>query len=100
MVKTGGVRSLWRGNGVNCIQVGPENALTFFFYETFKRLLLKDPEHPSAQEKFTCGALAGASSMSTAISQLRMFLLLSLGFVIDLIVFFFCLAIIYLFDSN
>jgi solute carrier family 25 phosphate transporter 23/24/25/41 len=65
MVRKGGVRALWRGNGVNCLQVGPENALTFFFYESLKRYGLRDPEHPTAEQKFIFGALAGAASMST-----------------------------------
>lgn len=64
MIRHGGVRSLWRGNGVNCLQVGPENALTFFFYESLKRYALADPEHPTAQQKFSFGAFAGATSMS------------------------------------
>lgn len=63
MVKAAGVRSLWRGNGVNCIQVGPESALTFFCYEYLKGFL-KDPLHPTGIEKFTFGAIAGIYSMT------------------------------------
>jgi len=64
MVKTGGIKSLWRGNGVNCIQVGPESALTFFLYELLKNTLLKDPEHPSSVEKFSFGAVSGWAAMT------------------------------------
>lgn len=60
LVKQGGVRSLWNGNGANVLQVGPEMALNFFLYEAIKKQILDDPTKPSPLEKFSCGSIAGA----------------------------------------
>jgi solute carrier family 25 phosphate transporter 23/24/25/41 len=64
MVKNAGVWSLWRGNGVNCIQVGPESALMFFCYEWLKSTFLTDPLCPTLVEKFVFGAISGIYSMT------------------------------------
>ncbi|XP_076007001.1 calcium-binding mitochondrial carrier protein SCaMC-2-A [Genypterus blacodes] len=65
MIKEGGMRSLWRGNGVNIIKIAPESALKFMAYEQIKRLIGSDKETLSIVERFVAGSLAGVMAQST-----------------------------------
>ncbi|KAK2838092.1 hypothetical protein Q5P01_015304 [Channa striata] len=65
MIKEGGMRSLWRGNGVNVIKIAPESALKFMAYEQIKRLIGTDKETLSILERFVAGSLAGVIAQST-----------------------------------
>ncbi|XP_053182230.1 calcium-binding mitochondrial carrier protein SCaMC-2-A [Scomber japonicus] len=65
MIKEGGIRSLWRGNGVNIIKIAPESALKFMAYEQIKRLIGSDKETLSILERFAAGSLAGVMAQST-----------------------------------
>ncbi|KAG8178511.1 hypothetical protein JTE90_005405 [Oedothorax gibbosus] len=65
MLNEGGVRSFWRGNGINVLKIAPESALKFWGYEQSKKLLRGD----SAQElgihsRFLAGSMAGCISQT------------------------------------
>ncbi len=38
LINEGGVKSLWRGNGMNVLKIIPETALRFAFYEEVNSL--------------------------------------------------------------
>ncbi|KAM0425281.1 hypothetical protein ACHAPT_009599 [Fusarium lateritium] len=64
LVRSGGVRSLFAGNGLNVVKIMPETAIKFGSYEAAKRALANfeghgDPKKLSSWSKFTSGGLAG-----------------------------------------
>ncbi|EWG52594.1 hypothetical protein FVEG_11305 [Fusarium verticillioides 7600] len=64
LVRSGGVRSLFAGNGLNVIKIMPETAIKFGSYEAAKRALANfeghgDPKHLSSWSKFASGGFAG-----------------------------------------
>ncbi|XP_074495573.1 calcium-binding mitochondrial carrier protein SCaMC-2-A [Sebastes fasciatus] len=65
MIKEGGMRSLWRGNGVNIIKIAPETALKFMAYEQIKQLIGREKETLCIAERFVAGSLAGVIAQST-----------------------------------
>ncbi|KAK9882386.1 hypothetical protein WA026_020909 [Henosepilachna vigintioctopunctata] len=65
MVKEGGVKGLWRGNGINVLKIAPETAIKFAAYEQVKRFIKGDSKNNlTIYERFIAGALAGGISQS------------------------------------
>ncbi|XP_066590259.1 calcium-binding mitochondrial carrier protein SCaMC-2 isoform X2 [Prorops nasuta] len=66
MIREGGIVSLWRGNGINVLKIGPETALKFMAYEQVKRAIKgTDTRELGLFERFAAGSLAGGISQST-----------------------------------
>ncbi|XP_065179310.1 mitochondrial adenyl nucleotide antiporter SLC25A24-B-like [Sycon ciliatum] len=59
MLKEGGARSLWRGNGVNVIKIAPESAIKFFAYEYIKKWFADDQGALSVGRRLLAGSSAG-----------------------------------------
>lgn len=68
LLKEGGIRSLWRGNGINVLKIAPESAIKFTAYEQGKRLVLQfggsRERELSIVERFVAGSFAGGISQS------------------------------------
>ncbi|XP_078489718.1 mitochondrial adenyl nucleotide antiporter SLC25A24 [Ciona intestinalis] len=66
MLKEGGAKSLWRGNGINVIKIAPETAVKFYAYERMKKLIgAQSGGEIGAAEKFLAGSMAGVISQTS-----------------------------------
>ncbi|CAL1537811.1 unnamed protein product [Lymnaea stagnalis] len=65
MLEEGGVKSLWRGNGINVIKIAPESAIKFMAYEQIKALFKGDSgKEIGVIERLLSGSAAGAISQT------------------------------------
>ncbi|XP_035888171.1 calcium-binding mitochondrial carrier protein SCaMC-3 isoform X6 [Phyllostomus discolor] len=64
MIQEGGMRSLWRGNGINVLKIAPESAIKFMAYEQIKWAIRGQQETLHVQERFVAGSLAGATAQT------------------------------------
>jgi len=65
MLREGGIRGLWRGNGINVIKIAPESALKFAAYDFFKSWIRGSADRDlMIYERFLAGSMAGGVSQS------------------------------------
>ena len=66
VIREGGLRSFWRGNGVNCLKSGPEFATMFtarhFFEQHFRSTKRETSVEKNLLENFVLAAAAGATA--------------------------------------
>jgi len=65
MLKEGGIRSLWRGNGVNVLKIAPESAIKFMAYERIKKLFKREGSQLNVGERLLSGSMAGVVSQTS-----------------------------------
>ncbi|XP_060227297.1 mitochondrial carrier protein SCaMC-3L isoform X3 [Meriones unguiculatus] len=64
LIQEGGVRSLWRGNGINVLKIAPEYAIKFSVFEQFKNCFCHEDSFLPFQERVLAGSLAVAISQT------------------------------------
>lgn len=65
MLNEGGVKGLWRGNGVNVLKIAPESAIKFWAYDEMKKHIKgNDNRDLFIYERLMAGSFAGAFSQT------------------------------------
>jgi len=65
MYNEGGVKGLWRGNGINVIKIAPESAMKFMAYDEMKKYIKgNDNRDLMIYERLMAGSFAGALSQT------------------------------------
>ncbi|XP_067827292.1 mitochondrial adenyl nucleotide antiporter SLC25A23-like [Heptranchias perlo] len=64
MVKEGGHRSLWRGNGINVAKIAPETGIKFLAYDQYKKLFGDSQAKLGIHQRLAAGSLAGVTAQT------------------------------------
>ncbi|XP_036308664.1 calcium-binding mitochondrial carrier protein SCaMC-1-like [Pipistrellus kuhlii] len=64
MIREGGIRSLWRGNGTNVFKIAPETAIKIGAYEQYKQWLSFDDAKIEITQRFISGSMAGVTAQT------------------------------------
>lgn len=64
ILKEGGARAFWRGNGTNVLKIMPESAAKFYCYEFLKSKIIQDVNDVKVHERLLAGSLAGMSAQT------------------------------------
>jgi len=62
VIKKEGVRYLWKGNGINCVRIGPQIAINYAIFETSKKYI--DTGNKTVNN-LICGSFGGCISMAS-----------------------------------